>query len=239
MGTRLSEPPRSSDSETLSPRVLPVALHAIRRETLAEMRAWALVGVLGVLVAGCAGGEDEVAAPTRNDRAENVKFPRIEDNECPQAGAISLPGISGEGALGPSDPRRPNGPKLGRGPIYAMLPGAPRFVTLSFPDEDPPRSSSAALIAFISKSSYDGPALVDGRRLDGPGQITFGGREAQRSLELPRGSWADADGVERARVARGRRIAQVTTDFPAEGCYGLRVSGDGFGYVLPVLVFGN
>jgi hypothetical protein len=145
-----------------------------------------------------------------------------------EVGAIALPAIPGEAALGPW----PDEAALSRGPVYAALvEGAPRIVFLS--GSRTIGNSRAIRTIWVSRPSYSGPVLVRGGRLDRPGELGFGSRVApDRELRLPAGSWRRLSGRPPADMPAGWRAAAVPTRIPGPGCYAFQVDGQGFAYVL-------
>ena len=152
-----------------------------------------------------------------------------------QVGAIEIPGIPTEAALGPWAEGKDGITVLRDGPIYAVIGGIPRVMGL----RPAPRSRWAIQdeTLWISKPSYTGPVLVRGGRLDGQSRIRFGGGPRPRlELRLPAGEWDEPDGV-RLRGAplqlrKGWRAAMTTTRIKTSGCYAFQVDGEGFSYVL-------
>jgi hypothetical protein len=152
---------------------------------------------------------------------------------APEVGAIALPAIPGEAALGPW----PGEDELQGGPVYAaLLAGAPRIVFLSGRPTIGDSRWRAVRTIWVSRPSYDGPVLVRGGRLDRPGSLGFGSHVRPRGeLRLPGGSWPRGRIPSRGRAeprAPGWRATAVPTRIRAPGCYAFQVDGRGFSYVL-------
>lgn len=214
---------------------------------LAVCSALVLLGC-GGSVPSSGGDTSDVPRLSRALADRPFSLPRLRSSDdCPFAGAISFPGISGEGVLGPHNQNSPNGERqlarLRRGPVYAGLPGIPRILTLSLPGPGSSTESRPwveALITWVGKRRYRGPVLVRGGRLDGQGRIGFGGGTSPEfELRLPAGTWADAGTGGRDRSVSGWRIAKVESRFRSAGCYAFQVDGRKFSYALPFQVFAN
>jgi hypothetical protein len=150
-----------------------------------------------------------------------------------EVGAIALPAIPGEAALGPW----PGEAELKRGPLYAaLLAGPPRIVFLSATPTIGDSRWRAVRTIWVSRPTYDGPVLVRGGRLDRPGRLGFGSRAHPRwELRLPAGAWPLGDIHARGRGQRlgeGWRVSSVPTRIRAPGCYAFQVDGLDFSYVL-------
>jgi hypothetical protein len=161
--------------------------------------------VLSGAVAGCLGGDDSEddrqAVPSGEFlelKERSLDLPSAPTGEfgggCFRGedmavGAISLPGIPGEAALGPW----PGQAELEGGPVYvAHSAGPPRVVFLSAARRVPGSSWWAVEMIWVSRPSYDGPVLVRGRRVDRPGGLGFGsGIRPHEELRLPAASWPD------------------------------------------------
>jgi hypothetical protein len=159
---------------------------------------------------------------------------------APEVGAIALPAIPGEAALGPW----PGLAAIKRGPVYAaLLAGPPRIVLLSGVPAIGGSSWRPVRTLWISRPSYGGPVLARGGRLDRPGGLGFGSRaRPRRELRLPAGSWPQSRTPPRRRgepPPQGWRVAAVPTRIRAPGCYAFQVDGLGFSYVLAFGVQGH
>jgi hypothetical protein len=154
-----------------------------------------------------------------------------------EVGAIALPGIPGEAALGPW----PGLKQLKRGPVYAaLLAGPPRIVYLSgLPTVGQSRGRAVPTI-WVSRPSYDGPVLVRGGRLERPGRLGFGSHAQPRTeLRLPAGSWPRGDAPRAVQTPKGWRATGVPTRIRVPGCCAFQVDGQGFSYVLAFGVQSN
>ena len=80
---------------------------------------------------------------------------------------------------------------------------------------------------WFSLPSYQGPFVVRGERLDGPGQIAFGTvSPVVAPLVVPPGPTVNSDS--------GYRTAPEQTDVTAPGCYGWQIDGLTFSEVIVV-----
>lgn len=195
--------------------------------------------------AGGNAGRRERSAFARLE-ARRLQLPPLDAGaKCPLANAIALPGAPAEAGLGPGRPSEAGVAELRRGPVYVVFPGTPRI--LDFPAAGDRRSANGgwrtAEILWASRPSYQGPVLVRGRRLDGPGRLGFGpGPRPRPQLRLPAGGWMERRrplGVwnRTAHPRKGWRMAVSSTRIPSAGqsgirCYAYRVDGHGFSYTL-------
>ena len=152
-----------------------------------------------------------------------------------QVGAIAIPGIPTEAALGPWAESENGITILRDGPIYAVIGGIPRVMGL----RPSPRGRWAIQdeTLWISKPSYTGPVLVRGGRVDGRSRIRFGrGTHPRPELRLPPDQWDTPDAARLhgapLELRKGWRAARTTTRIKTSGCYALQVDGEGFSYVL-------
>jgi hypothetical protein len=209
--------------------------------------------VLSGAVAGCLGGDDSEddrqAVPSGEFlelKERSLDLPSAPTGEfgggCFRGedmavGAISLPGIPGEAALGPW----PGQAELERGPVYvAHSAGPPRVVFLSAARRVPGSSCWAVEMIWVSRPSYDGPVLVRGRRGGSPWRVRIRlGDPAARGAattgrKLARRDMSPAEDL----VSKGWRATAVpiriraAADEPG-GCYAFQVDGLNFSYVLP------
>jgi hypothetical protein len=165
------------------------------------------------------------------------------ERRCPLANALALPGVPAEAGLGPGRATRRGVVELRRGPVYVVFPGVPRVL-----DFQPGRSRwLRARVLFVSRSSYRGPVVVRGRRLDRRGVLRFGaGTRPRSTLRLPAGPWMEQRRSLRVwgRAARPRAGWRLQTSLvrtrassgAGVGCFGYQVEGNGFSYPL---VFGG
>ncbi|HZA35335.1 MAG TPA: hypothetical protein VE505_10430 [Vicinamibacterales bacterium] len=147
-----------------------------------------------------------------------------------EVGAIALPAIPGEAALGPW----PGEAELRRGPVYAaLLAGPPRIVYFSgLPTIGGSRWRVVRTI-WVSRPSYDGAVLVRGGRLERPGGLGFGSQpRPQSDLRLPARSWRGVAQSPTPDAPKGWRAAAIPTRIRTPGCYAFQVDGLEFSYVL-------
>jgi hypothetical protein len=118
------------------------------------------------------------------------------------------------------------GPGLGPGPVYPILEGRLLFNYPPTPDQLwYPTKWSGQKALWVAKASYRGPALIRGRRLDGPHELRFGGGHVpERELRLT-GSKAFTTGWS------GRQWPSYTR-LRAAGCYAWQVDGTTFSRVI-------
>lgn len=147
-----------------------------------------------------------------------------------EVGALILPGVVRDAALGPW----PGEARLRRGPVYAvLLESAPRIAALA--SQPTIGESKAVGTIWLSRPSYDGPVLVRGGRLDRRGELGFGTRtDPLIELRLPAGGWPGGVGgeVRRQALREGWRATSNPTRIRGPGCYAFQVDGLGFSYVL-------
>lgn len=210
----------------------------------------AVIGALLIVgfVVTRATDEDPVQPDDRFARLASrpLELPRhlASGDECLlDVGVIPIPGVSGEGGLGPLAAREARVlPVLRKGPVYAVVGGIPRLMGLR-----PTRGNrwpTYEETLWISKPRYRGPVLVRGGRLDRRSRIRFGsGPQPGLELRLPAGEW-DAPATARfsqrpVRLPEGWRVAvrptQVKAKVGTNGCFAFQVDGEGFSYVLPFL----
>ena len=172
--------------------------------------------------------------------ARSLELPRqlASDGDCQlDVGATHIPGVPTEGGLGPvAENEERTLAALRKGPVDAVIGAPPRVMSLSAVPGD--RWATQDQTLWISKSSYRGPVLVRGGRLDRRSRIRFGdGADPRLELRLGAGEW-DEERTARfhgapLRLRDGWRAAVATTRIRASGCYAFQVDGQGFGYVLP------
>lgn len=215
------------------------------------MRRGACILVFFCVVVVAAGCGEENRSGDAQRRPSSVALDELEKRplrlptvaggirDCPQVGAIHLPGIPAEGGLGP-----PGLAALREGPVYpVLLAGPPRIAYLSGLSTAPAAAEAGLADSkwrpvetlWVSRATYDGPVLVRGRRLDKPEWIGVGEAVAPNwELRLPAGSWSQVGfPVERnVRPRDGWRVTRTFTRIRGEGCYAFRVDGVGFSYSL-------
>lgn len=195
-------------------------------------------------------GEDAAAGADRAafDRLEAraLRLPTLDaDDRCPLANATALPGVPAGAGLGPGGPTERGVAKLRKGPIYVAFPGIPRILDFPAVEDGRPASGEwrSAAVLWVSRPSYDGPALVRGRQLDGPEQLGFGpGSRPRAQLRLPAGRWRQQRGPLRvwgrtAHARKGWRMAASTIRIRNWGeseirCYAYQVDGEQFSYTI-------
>ena len=108
-------------------------------------------------------------------------------------------------------------PGVGRGPVYPGVGGESSFpMTL---DEDTGRRFQK--LAWLSRPSYTDRALVRGRRIDGPGRLSFGDG-TRRELRV-----RTYDGF---KIGVRGMMSFVLADEP--GCYAMQIDGAWFSRVV-------
>lgn len=85
----------------------------------------------------------------------------------------------------------------------------------------------AAKTLWYARRTYQGPVLIRGERLDGPGSVTFGAGHTLGFL---------ADTGTTSGPNTGMRSWPGATWVRSPGCYGFQVDGTGFSYVLVVAI---
>ena len=178
-----------------------MALGLDRRCALISALALALLAA-----AGCGGGTGAVASALRRP----LHLPHLATHaRCPTA---------------PTHAGTFTGPVVGPGPVYvAGFEGRS-----SLPMVLQRRSRWAGQqVVVLSSAHYQGPVLIRGRRLSGPGAVRFGGeRVPDDELEL------SAPGVSTGDEPVGWRAWLVFMRVPASGCYALQVDGTSFSYAI-------
>jgi hypothetical protein len=121
----------------------------------------------------------------------------------------------------------PGSPGIGRGPVYPGL-GADGGRLTATPDVQYGGPWAGAKVFWYVRPSYRGPALIRGRRLDGPQWLGFNGRRLpRRELHIERGvtvSWEGQPPGSRG-IPSGVRVR-------APGCYGVQIDGKTFSRVV-------
>jgi hypothetical protein len=161
-----------------------------------------------------------------------LRLPSIRKGDpCLFSGAVHLRGIPAEAALGPGT----GTDGLDEGPVYLAFPAIPRNLDLLPPTREGWRN---ATILVVSRESYGGPVLLRGGRLDERDNILFPGSSGkERMLRLPSGEW-DEQRPDLSVWGRtvssepGWRLAIADVLFRTGGCYGLRLDGSSFSYVI-------
>ncbi len=149
---------------------------------------------------------------------------------CPLSSAIHIPGIPAEAGLGPG---RTDAEGVRKGPVYTVFQGIPRNLDLFPPSLDGWRS---ARILVVGRTSYLGPVLIRGARLDGESPVAFGSASGRNGeLRLPAGRWDELKGPvnvwgQTIQPRPRLRVAVVDVWAKAGGCYGLQMDGGSFSY---------
>ncbi len=209
------------------------------------------VGIAAALAAavtvagGCQGNDQPSAGVVGFHQLEHrpLGLPAVTTGgiqNCPDVGAIGIPGIPVEGGLGPAG----SAATLRKGPVYAvLLAGPPRVVHLSAARQIGDTNSWAVSTIWVSRPPYEGPVLVRGGRLDGQGTLSFALSHHQSSgeLRLPGGSWDRLGsplkiGNRKVRPPEGWRVAKSVTQIQEPGCYAFQTDGVGFSYTLAFFV---
>ena len=181
------------------------------------------------------GGEPSLAGlrPTKGYEDYCAGAPGCEGEvPYPLRRALHLPKID-HGEPCPTSPRQQVSaafaPALGTGPVYPVGFSARAVLTFEYP---PPKNSQFAgsawggrKVLWVSDPGYEGPILIRGRQLDGPGFLGFGGDEVPLTeMQLPPG-YAE-------NFAGGWRNFPSYTRLRAPGCYGYQVDGTTFSEVV-------
>lgn|SRR5450631_634002 len=144
-----------------------------------------------------------------------LKFPTVSPGAlCPtsEGAEVDIGGTGGFGgiALGLGDPVRPLGP----------------FTTHGIAQGNVSVDSSwlGPKTLWYVVPAYQGPVLIRGSRLDGPGPVGFGEQPLVSALIIPPGPTLNE--------ADGYRTSPGGTYVMRAGCYGVQVDGTSFSYVI-------
>lgn len=121
------------------------------------------------------------------------------------------------------------GQGIGPGPVY---PGLPNGFFMALRDDQYGGPWFGSKVFWYVRPSYRGPALLRGRRLDGPGRVGFnGGKVAGRELRIAPGQTVGWSGqpVGSRGVPSGVRVLTA-------GCYGIQIDGTSFSRIVVVSV---
>jgi hypothetical protein len=122
-----------------------------------------------------------------------------------------------------SDPALP-ATLLGDGPLFAIL--SPRVDRRSWGRED--GGWYYLKVLWMSRASYQGPAVIRGRQVDGPHELRFeDGSPPASELRFPAG----LTGAQGHDPAKWRDLPSYAR-FAAPGCYQLQVDGPDFSYTI-------
>jgi hypothetical protein len=114
---------------------------------------------------------------------------------------------------------------LGVGPVQPLIAGlhAASFAVITFKPSYG-RGWYAVKTLWFGRPSYQGPVLIRGRRLDGPGRIVMGEAPSLLDPQLPPGPTINGTG--------GWREWPGGTWLRKPGCYAWQVDGEGFSNVI-------
>jgi hypothetical protein len=115
------------------------------------------------------------------------------------------------------------GPVLGSGPTYPA--GLGLTATLELNGAPEVAGYRYVKVLWVIDSSYRGPVLVRGRRIDSDGDIRFGfGADlGAPELQLTVEPWAGTEGL-----PDGWRLYPSTTGVQAPGCFAYQIDGTSF-----------
>jgi hypothetical protein len=118
------------------------------------------------------------------------------------------------------------GPAAGVGPVYAAALGTHSTLLFAPPERFESKKWGGNKVLWLVAPSYRGPALIRGRRLDGPGLVRFDrGNVPPTSIRLA------ADPLP-AGFEEAWRDRPSYTRVEGPGCYGYQVDGEGFSEVI-------
>jgi hypothetical protein len=123
------------------------------------------------------------------------------------------------------------GSGIGRGPVYPGLGGSSGLLYATR-DQQYGGAWFGQKVFWYVLPSYTGPALIRGRRLDGPELMRFNnGKLPPRELRIKAGETVSWDGQ-----PRGSRGIPSFVRVLAPGCYGFQIDGKKFSRVVVVTV---
>ncbi|HLH74102.1 MAG TPA: hypothetical protein VKX96_12520 [Chloroflexota bacterium] len=113
---------------------------------------------------------------------------------------------------------------MGNGPIYLIRQGPIHFretsrVTDGWYFEKSP---------WLSSPTYDGPALIRGRQLDGPNVLRFQRSGPETTGDLPELRFPIQTGISSPDLQPGWRFQPAALGIRAPGCYGIQIDGLNF-----------
>ena len=121
----------------------------------------------------------------------------------------------------------PGSPGIGRGPVYPGL-GYHRGRLDAVPDRQYGGRWAGQKVFWYVASSYPGPVLLRGRRLDGPQLLGFNGRKQPATeLRIERDDTVSWQGQ-----PAGSRGIPSGVRARADGCYGVQIDGTTFSRVV-------
>jgi hypothetical protein len=143
-----------------------------------------------------------------------LKFPTVSPGTpCPTSAGAEVETLAFGGiALGRGDPVRPLGP--------FTTDGIAKDVSASM---DPSWFGPKTLWYVVP--AYQGPVLIRGSRLDGPGPVGFGEQPLVSALIIPPGPTLN-------EASDGYRTSPGGTYVMRAGCYGVQVDGTSFSYLI-------
>jgi hypothetical protein len=197
-----------------------------------SIRGIFLIG-LAALVGSC--GRMDSSQATANVRSPSPDAPPASVSGNPSSGIdwatlarpLRLPELAAGGTCPRSSGRQVSpafGVAFGDGPVYPVLGSTESLIEpLAFDGR------YRAKVLWVSSSSYQGPVLIRGARLDGAGVVEFTTESGSTSeLRLLRAT-ATSEGEE-----AGWREWPSYTDVPGSGCYAYQVDGTTFGSIVIV-----
>jgi len=197
------------------------------------MRRLVLLAAVLALVTCTASPEGSPSAPSptvRLDAGGNVRPPLVDDQTWNDLAAkpLQLSAIT-PGSECPITPTRElasgTGTLAGSGPVYAVgnvIAYGARTIDGIFP----------AKVLWVAAPDYPGPALIRGRRLDGPGGVFFSNSRKVTELRF------ELDTRVRAgKSDEGWRYLPSTVNIEGPGCYGLQIDGPGWTSVIVMRAF--
>jgi hypothetical protein len=121
------------------------------------------------------------------------------------------------------------GQGIGRGPVY---PGLPNAFFMGMRDEQFGGPWFGSKVFWFVLPSYRGPALIRGRRLDGPQKMGFNGRRVpEPELRIARNETVSWPGQ-----PRGSRGVPSGVRVLTPGCYGVQIDGTSFSRIVVIRV---
>jgi hypothetical protein len=117
------------------------------------------------------------------------------------------------------------GPAIGKGPVYAAALGTEGILEFAPAENFDSHEWAGQKVLWIVDASYDGPVVIHGHRLDGPGIVRFNrGDVPPAELRMGAGGgghyWRDYPSYTRVE---------------GPGCFAWEVEGDGFAYSIVFL----
>jgi hypothetical protein len=114
---------------------------------------------------------------------------------------------------------------VGSGPIYTILGRMPGVDPKTWRQDG---GWYYLKVLWMSRATYQGPAVIRGRQIDGSADVRFGdGSQPDRELRFPAG-----DTMVRGHDTTKWRDLPSYARISGPGCYGLQVDGPDFSYSL-------